>query len=240
MVTMKMTLVMNLIKGHLFLAVFVQADPAEAAEVARLKIEEAYRAEGLRAASREQELKIRLEDAEEPDKIQQLKKALDEAWSKAKAAVPTESGAAAPAKAGEPDLSRQLLQEVTNLSQVTEVELPRCHAGHGEELSNALQAVIEATSQLGLALTHRKPESAKALAGADPQLNESVPKPLLWMDLHADSILQALSSLIPESQQGGQMPSLNHKGLHQDSCEGRVSRDVAGRPGHFDALGETS
>ncbi|OLQ14464.1 hypothetical protein AK812_SmicGene1400 [Symbiodinium microadriaticum] len=53
---------------------------AEAAEVARLKIEEAYRAEGLRAASREQELKIRLEDAE--DKIQQLKKALDEARSK--------------------------------------------------------------------------------------------------------------------------------------------------------------
>ncbi|CAE7039097.1 unnamed protein product, partial [Symbiodinium sp. CCMP2592] len=195
------------------------AAEAEAAEVARLKIEEAYRAEGLRAASREQELKIRLEDAE--DKIQQLKKALDEA----KAAVPTESSAAAPAKAGEPDMSRQLLQEVTNLSQVTEVELPRCHAGHGEELSNALQAVVVKTMVLMWApIGSATGVELPALAGADPQLNESAPKPLLWMDLHADSILQALSSLIPESQQGGQMPSLNHKGLRQEPCELRPAR----------------
>ena len=36
---------------------------------------------------------------------------------------------------------------------------------------------MEATNQLGLALARRKPKSAKALAGTEPQLNESVPCP---------------------------------------------------------------
>ncbi|CAE7496339.1 unnamed protein product [Symbiodinium natans] len=197
----------------------LHAAEAEAAEVARLKIEEAYRAEGLRAASREQQLKIQLEDAQE--QIQQLKKMLEEA----KIASLPAAGPADPGKdGGDPDRPRQLLQEVKNVTQVAEVELPRCHAGPGEELSNALQAVAVKTvvliwapigSATGIEL------SALEDAG-EPQLNETA-LPLLWMDLHADSILQALSALIPESQRRGQLPAL-HKGIHQETCELRPPR----------------